>query len=166
MQRTVSNAAAGEIDGRTEEGEIEIGVAGRERRKRSLPQNGSRFGIGTRKIDHHLKAPRECRIEIATEIRRQNARPLMRLDAREQVTHFEVRVAIARFAHLSPLAEQRIRFVELQHHRAAVRRIEQMVEILLGLTDVLRYEPSEIDAIERPSEIGGDDRGRERLAGS
>ena len=39
------------------------------------PQPTARRQVGPRKVDHHLEPAGECRIEIAAQVRRQNAGP-------------------------------------------------------------------------------------------
>jgi hypothetical protein len=47
---------------------------------------------------------------------------------------------------LRALAEQRVGLVEEEDRVGAVRRIEDAVEVLLGLPDVLRDDRGEVDA--------------------
>jgi hypothetical protein len=127
---------------------------------------GAGIDVGTREFDHQLQAAGESGVEVAAQIGGEDDRAAVRLDAAQQVADFHVGVTVARFLDLAALREQRVGFVELQHHRLVVRGIEQTVEILFGLADVLGHQTAKVDAEQRPVHRAGDDARSEGLAGT
>ena len=91
--------------------------------------------------------------------------PVEPLHALEQVGDLDVRIPIACVLDLGPLAEDRVRLVEQEDAVDAVGLVEDAVEVLLRLADVLVDDRGEVDDVEIEAEIGGDDLGRQRLAG-
>ena len=99
-----------------------------------------------------MHSPRERRIEVLRQVRREDDDAVVLLHLLQQVGDFDVRVAIVRVLDLRALAEQRIGFVEEQHRARASRGGEDALEVLLGLADVLRHDRCEIDAIQLQTE--------------
>jgi hypothetical protein len=74
--------------------------------------------------------------------------PLVSFDALQQVADLDVGVAVVAVAHLAALAEERIGFVEEQQDAAFFRGVEDLLQVLLGLADVLAHHRRQVDPIE------------------
>ena len=166
MQGRVANAAAGEHHTAAEGRGVHFGMARRAWRQQPVPEPGPGLGIGTGELHHHLEAAGEGAIDLLAQVGGENAGSPVALDARQQMTHFHVGVAIPRFLHFPPAREQGIGLVELQHGFAIVQAVEQGVEVLFGLADVLAHEPAEIDPVEGPAQFGRQHARRQGLAGA
>ena len=119
------------------------------RRKRTSPDFGALRRIGKRELHHKANAPQKCRIQRALQVRRQNRQAAIRLHPLEQVTDFDIRIAIMAVLNLATLAKQRIGFVEQQDRATRLGGVEDAPQILLRLTDVFADDRREIDAIQR-----------------
>jgi hypothetical protein len=84
----------------------------------------------------------------------------------QQVRHLDVGVAVARVFHLGALPEQRVGLVEEQHQVPGAGGIEDLFEVLLGLTDVLAHDRREVELEHIETEFAGHDLGGHGLAGT
>ena len=165
VHRGVVDSAAGER-GPGEHRHVEVRRERRLRRKETLPQARTGGHIRAGELDDDTEPAREGHVEVVAHVRRQHARAVMALDPRQEVRHLEVRVSVAGVPDLATAPEQAVSLVELKDDRPTMGGVEQLVQVLLGLPDVLADEPSEVGAVQRPVQLGGEDAGRERLAGS
>jgi hypothetical protein len=70
------------------------------------------------------------------------------LDPLQQVADLEVGVPVVGVLDLGALAEERVRFVEEQHHIGAVRSVEEAAQVLFGLANVLADDPGKVDFVQ------------------
>ena len=88
------------------------------------------------------------------------------LHALQQVGALDVGVAVVGVAHLAALAEHRVGLVEQQHAVDARGLGEDLLQVLLGLADVLVDDRGEVHPVQVQPQLAGDHLGRHRLAGA
>src|SRR5262245_16313548 len=111
-----------------------------------------------------MEAANQSRIEVMAQIARQDARPAVAFDPRQQMAHFHVGVAVACVFHFRTPAEERVGFVEQKYDPLARAGIEQRAEVLLGLSDVFAHEQAQVGAEQAVAERAREHFGGEALA--
>ena len=109
--------------------------------------------VGHREVDDRVEPARERLVDVGAQVRGEDRDAVERLHALQQVGGLDVRVAVVRVAHLGALAEQRVGLVEEQDAVDLVGLGEDLVEVLLGLADVLVDDRGEVDRVEVEAEL-------------
>jgi len=118
------------------------------------------------KIDNEMHAAKKRLVDILPEIGRQNRYPFILLHLLQEITDLDIRVAIVRILYLRPLAEQGIGFVEEQDGVRGLCLHKNLVEVLLGLADILADNLRKVDPVEIKLQFTADHLGRHGLARS
>src|SRR5580700_6376381 len=112
--------------------------------------------IRKREVDHKAQSPQKRKVDIGLEVRGEDRKARILFHPLQKVTHFDVCVAIVAVFHFAALAKKRVGFVKEQYHAGTLGLIEDLAQILLGLTDILAYNRAESDAIEIHVQCAGD----------
>ena len=99
-------------------------------------------------------------------IAREDDNAFVFFDLLQQVSHFDVGVAVVRVLHFRAFAEKRVGFVEEKYRVAALGGAKDAIEIFLRLANVFADQTGEIDLIEVEPEFASDDTGGHRFAGA
>src|SRR4029077_18285557 len=99
----------------------------------ALPQRCAQIFVGKWEVQPHREPAFERGIDRTLEVRREDREALERIEALEEIVHFEVRVGGIFSPQLAAFREQRVRLVEQEHELAFFGRIEYLAEVLLGL---------------------------------
>ena len=122
--------------------------------------------VGPGKGHHKAQAAAERVVQPGLQVGGQHGQALKRLQALQQVTHFDVGVAVVAVAPLAALAKQGVGLVKEQHRPAVFSRVEQLAQVLLRLANVLADHRRQVDAIQVQPQLVGQDFGRHSLAGA
>ena len=109
---------------------------------------GAMGGIGEGELDRHVQTADKGVVHVLAQVGRQDDDTIVLLNALQEIANLDIGVAIVGVLHLRALTEQRVRFVKEQDAIAALRGIEDPLQVLLRLADVLADDPRQIDAIE------------------
>ena len=164
-QGGVADGAAGQLEALGEERGVDVAER-RRRRQVGLPDRLALGLGGERELDAEVDAAEERVVDVALEVGRQHDQPVVRLQPLQQVRHLDVGVAVVGVLDLGALAEQGVGLVEEEHDVAGAGGVEHLLEVLLGLADVLADHRRQVELEHVEAEVAGDDLGGQRLAGA
>ena len=133
----VLDVAARELEAAGEEVEVHVVGDGRGVGEVSPPEAIAVGLLGKGKLDRQAHPPEESLVDVLPQVRGEDDNALELLDALEQVTRFNVGVAVVRVLDLGALAEERVGLVEEEDGVRVFGLREDAREILFGLADVL-----------------------------
>src|SRR5215210_1386625 len=152
----VTDRAAGQLELPGEEGNVDVRVERRRVGQEQLPDPLAVVGLREGEVDHEVEPPEERLVEVLPEVGREDHRAGIGLHLLQQVGDLDVRVAVVGVPYLRALAEESVRLVEEQDRVGAVGRVEDPVEVLLGLPDVLGDDRCEVDPEQLQPEVAGE----------
>src|ERR1700693_3017927 len=136
---------------------LRLETARRSRLRKHLAPDGLTLrSIWEGKVHGEAKPALEGRVQRRLQIGRQDGETLVFLHALQQVSDFDVGIAVVTIAYLATLTEQCVGFVEQQEHAALLRRVEDLFQVLFGFTDVLADHCREIDTVEVEPKLPGE----------
>src|SRR5207244_3671347 len=135
VQRNIADVSSSDVQLR--EFLVVKRARGRSLRERASPDGFALRSIRKWEVDGEAEPALERLIERRAQVGGKDRQPLVRLHALQQISNFDVRVAVVTVPHLAALAEERISLVKQQQHSTFLGRIENFLQILFGLANIL-----------------------------
>src|SRR5579859_7086496 len=151
VERDVANVAASNAQP-AQNLEVQI-VEWRVRGKYTPPDLAPLTCVRKGKLQHETNAPKESRVERATQIRRKNSQTSVRFHALQQIADLDIGVAVVTIFDFAALTKQRVGFVEKEDGATIFSGVKDTAQVLLSLANVFAHNRRQIDAIQIQTQL-------------
>ncbi len=160
----VADVAACEFEALCKLFELQIRITRDIGGKESLPDAKAVGLFGKWEIYGELQTAGEGVVQVGPQVGGQDGHAVIRFHALEQVTDFNIGVAVVGVFDFGTFAKERVRFVEKQDGVAGFCLGKDAFQILFGFADVFADDGGEVNFEQVQPQLGGDNFGGHRFA--
>ena len=118
--------------------------------------------LSRRNGDYEMKPSQQSSVDPSTIAGGEDYEAGIFLASPQEIIDFNVGIAVVPIFHVSAFAKKRIRLIEKQDRMTILRRIENTVDIFLGLANIFRDDGIQIDPVEVFPEAVGQSLSRDK----